>query len=72
VELEKLIGRRDHKEFLNTRSKVYRQHKMKEAPPSRREAISLMAKDPDLIRRPIIVAGGRVVLGFDEKGRVRF
>jgi arsenate reductase-like glutaredoxin family protein len=44
---------------------------MKENPPSRAEAIRMMAKEPNLIRRPVIVAGGRVVLGFDEEGIAR-
>jgi arsenate reductase/regulatory protein spx len=70
-ELEKLIGSRDHTEFLNTRNELYRRKKMKENPPSRREAIRLMAAEPNLIRRPIVVAGGRVVVGWDEKGLVR-
>lgn len=68
AELEKLIGPRDHSDFLNTHSEAYRQKKLTENPPTRREAIRLMAKEPRLIRRPVIVAGGRVVLGFDEKG----
>ena len=71
AELEKLIGTHDHTEFLNRRSQIYRQKNMKEEPPSRREAIRLMAKEPSLIRRPIVVAGGRVVIGFDEEGRPR-
>src|SRR6266851_2872521 len=65
-ELEKLIGKHDHEDFLNPRSEVFRKKKMKDKPPSRREAIGLMAKNPDLIRRPVIVAGGRVVIGYDE------
>jgi Spx/MgsR family transcriptional regulator len=72
AELEKLIGKHDHEEFLNPRSETYRENDMKENPPSRREAISLMAKDPGLIRRPVVVAGGRVVIGYDEKGMIRF
>ncbi len=72
AELEKLIGNREHTEFLNPRNELYRQKKMKDKAPSRREAISLMAKNPNLIRRPVILAGGRVVLGFDEKGMARF
>jgi Spx/MgsR family transcriptional regulator len=68
AELEKLIGERDHKDFLNTRNKVYRDKDMKNKPPSRREAIRMMANEPNLIRRPVVLAGGRVVLGFDEKG----
>jgi arsenate reductase-like glutaredoxin family protein len=70
-ELKKLIGDRDHRDFLNPRSELYRRKKMKENPPSRAEAIRMMAKEPNLIRRPVIVAGGRVVIGFDEKGIAR-
>ena len=70
-ELEKLIGARNPADFLNTRSEVYRENNLAENPPTRREAIRLMAKEPRLIRRPVIVAGGRVVLGFDEKGMAR-
>jgi len=66
-ELERLIGDRDHREFLNTRNELYRRKNMKENPPSRVEAIRMMAKEPNLIRRPVILAGGRVVLGFDEE-----
>lgn len=71
AEIEKLIGRRDHRKFLNSRNPLYRRKKMKEKPPSRAQAIRMMAKDPDLIRRPVIVAGGRVVIGFDEDGIAR-
>lgn len=67
-ELEKLIGDRDHTEFLNTRNELYRRKNMKENPPSRKEAIQMMAAEPNLIRRPVILAGGRVVLGFDKDG----
>ena len=66
-ELEKLIGDRDHTQFLNTRNELYRAKKMKDHPPSREAAIRMMAEEPNLIRRPVIVAGGRVVLGFDEE-----
>jgi len=66
AELDELIGNRDHKEFLNTRNELYRARKMKENPPTRAEAIKLMAKEPNLIRRPIIVKGRQIILGFDE------
>src|SRR5450755_803266 len=58
AELEKLIGSRDHTDFLNTRNELYRENEMKDNPPSRKEAIRLMVKEPNLIRRPVIVAGG--------------
>jgi arsenate reductase-like glutaredoxin family protein len=56
---------------LNPRNELYRRKKMKEKPPSRKEAIRLMAQEPNLIRRPVIVAGGRVVIGFDENSIAR-
>ena len=66
AELEELIGDRDYKEFLNTRNELYRSRKMKDHPPSRAEAIKLMAKEPNLIRRPMVIRGAQMVLGFDE------
>jgi arsenate reductase (glutaredoxin) len=70
-ELEKLIGDRDYKDFLNTRNQRYRKENMKENPPSRQQAVQMMAEEPNLIRRPVIVGGGRVVLGFDQEGIAR-
>ncbi len=67
AELEELIGNRDYKEFLNARNELYRTRKMKEHPPSRPEAIQLMAKEPNLIRRPVVIRGSQIVLGFDEE-----
>jgi arsenate reductase len=67
AELEELIGGRDYKEFLNSRNELYRERKMKEHPPSRAEAIRLMAKQPNLIRRPIVIRGAQMILGFDEE-----
>ena len=66
-ELEELIGDRDYKEFLNTRNELYRTRNMKDHPPSRAEAIQLMAKEPNLIRRPVVMRGTQMVLGFDER-----
>ena len=66
AELDALIGSRDYKLFLNTRNEMYRERKMAEKPPSRAEALKLMAANPNLIRRPIVIRGGRIVLGFDE------
>jgi arsenate reductase-like glutaredoxin family protein len=64
-ELNALIGDRDYKMFLNTRNELYREMNMKEAPPSRAEAIGLMAKHPNLIKRPILVKGKQILLGFN-------
>jgi arsenate reductase-like glutaredoxin family protein len=39
---------------------------MKDHAPSRAEALKLMANNPNLIRRPVVVHGAQMVLGFDE------
>jgi len=66
AELDSLIGRRDYRDFLNTRNELYREQGMKENPPSRSEALQLMAANPNLIKRPILLKGTEIVLGFDE------
>lgn len=65
-ELEHLIGERDYRLFLNARNELYREKKMAEKPPSRSEAVALMSKNPNLIKRPILLRGGKILLGFDE------
>ncbi len=67
-ELDLLIGQHDYKLFLNTRNELYRARKMKEHPPTRAEAVKLMAHEPNLIKRPLLVRGQKVVYGFDEDG----
>ena len=71
AELDALIGERDYTQFLNSRNELFRRRNMKEKPPSRTEAIELMAKDPNLIRRPLLIRGGQIVLGFDEEAYKR-
>ena len=65
-ELDKLIGTRDYKDFLNTRNELYRTRNMAEHPPTRAEALKLMAKTPNLIRRPLLISGSQIIFGFDE------
>jgi len=65
-DLDALIGTRDYLKFLNFRNELYRELKMKTNPPSRAEAIKLMSQHPNLIRRPILVQGSKIALGFDE------
>jgi arsenate reductase (glutaredoxin) len=67
AEIEELIGSRDYREFLNRRNELYRARNMKDHPPSRAEAIRLMAKEPNLIRRPIVIRESQMALGFDEE-----
>ena len=65
-ELDLLIGQHDYKLFLNSRNELFRARKMKDHPPTRAEAVKLMAHEPNLIKRPLLVRGQKVVYGFDK------
>ena len=64
-ELDQLIGARPHLDFLNPKNELYRSRNMKEHPPTRQQALRLMAKNPNLIRRPIVRRGNQWVFCFD-------
>jgi Spx/MgsR family transcriptional regulator len=71
VELDQLIGSRDHRQFLNPRNETYRKRKMGKNPPPRDEALKLMAAEPNLIRRPVVLRGPDLVLGYDKEALER-
>lgn len=51
-------------DFVSTRSPVF---KTQPLPATKAEAIDLMMRNPNLIKRPVLVVGGRTVFGFDKK-----
>jgi arsenate reductase-like glutaredoxin family protein len=61
--LEKHVDADRFLDFVSTRSPVFKQRPL---PRSKKEAIDLMVKSPNLIRRPILVKGARAVFGFDK------
>lgn len=65
-ELDELIGARDYRSFLNSRNELYRERNMATKTPPRAEAIKLMSRNPNLIKRPVVVHGDQIVLGLDE------
>lgn len=65
--MDALIGSRDYRTFLNTRNELYRERGMAKNPPTREEALRLMSDHPNLIKRPVLVAHGKIVLGFTEE-----
>ena len=61
--LEKHVGPDRFLECVSTRSPVFKQQGL---PRSKREAIDLMMKNPNLIKRPIMIKGSKVIFGFDK------
>jgi arsenate reductase-like glutaredoxin family protein len=66
TELRAIIGDDPIEPFLNTRTPLYRERNMKQKPPTKDEAIRLMLKDPNLLKRPVIIKGKKKLTGFDE------
>jgi arsenate reductase len=65
-ELRDIIGDNPIEKFLNSRTPLYRQKNMKQKPPTKDEAIKLMLKDPNLLKRPVIIKGKKKLTGFNE------
>jgi len=65
-ELRELVADVPVENVLNSRNELYRQRNMKQKPPSKEEAIKLILKEPNLLRRPVIVKGKKKILGFNE------
>ena len=61
--LEKYIDESHLKDFISVRSPVWKERPL---PKTKKEAIDLMMQNPNLIRRPILVKGSKVVFGFDK------
>ena len=61
--LEKHVDADRFLDFVSTRSPVFKQRPL---PRSKKEAIELMMEQPNLIRRPILIQGSKVIFGFDK------
>lgn len=67
AELEELIDANNVAAFLNTRHVVFKTSGWKEKPPTKAQAIAAILKEPNVIRRPIVVNNKRRVVGFDKE-----
>jgi Spx/MgsR family transcriptional regulator len=65
-ELCEIIGDEPIENFLNSRTPLYRAKNMKQKPPSKDEAIRLMLKDANLLKRPVFIKGKKKLTGFNE------
>jgi Spx/MgsR family transcriptional regulator len=65
-ELREIIGADAIEPFLNTRTPLYREKNLKQKPPSKDEAIKLMLKDANLLKRPVFIKGKKKLTGFNE------
>jgi arsenate reductase-like glutaredoxin family protein len=62
--LEEHIDAERFLDFVSLRSPVFKERPL---PKSKAEAIALMMENPNLIRRPIMIKGAKVIFGFDKE-----
>ena len=59
------MGSRPASDFLSRRAKKYKQLGLEHRAPSNDELIQLMVQEPTLIRRPLVISGDTLIVGFD-------
>ncbi|MCL4539039.1 MAG: Spx/MgsR family RNA polymerase-binding regulatory protein [Bacteroidetes bacterium] len=64
--LERNIDEGNLKAYVNKHSKPYRELNLAKKKLTKSELIDLMLQDPNLIKRHILVDGGRVFFGYTE------
>ena len=65
AELKDLFAGRDPRDFLNSRSPAFKAMGLAGKSLTSEQALALMAKEPNLIKRPIVIAGKEMIAGFD-------
>ncbi len=66
-ELQEIFRDHDPREFLSTRSPTYKALGLAGKSLTRDDAIALMVKDSNLLRRPLVIAGKEIIVGFDRQ-----
>jgi arsenate reductase-like glutaredoxin family protein len=66
-ELRDIFGGHEPRDFLNPKSPAFKATGLDASKLSAEQAIKLMAEEPRVIKRPLTVAGKRLVAGFDKE-----
>jgi Spx/MgsR family transcriptional regulator len=67
AELKELFAGRDPRDYLNPRSPAYKAMNLSGKSLTEEQALALMAQEPNLIKRPIVIAGKQMLAGFDRE-----
>jgi regulatory protein spx len=67
AELKDLFAGRDPRDFLNPRSPAFKAMGLPGKSLTVEQAFALMVKEPNLIKRPIVVADKQMIAGFDRE-----
>ena len=70
ADLQQLFAGRDPRDYLNPRSPTFKALNLAAKSLTPDQALTLMAKEPNLIKRPIVIVGNEIIAGFD-RNRLR-
>ncbi len=62
--LERLIDEDHLEDFLNTRSPIWKERNLGAQKLTKKQAIDLIMEEPNLMKRPLVLAGRRAVFGY--------
>jgi arsenate reductase (glutaredoxin) len=65
AELREIFKQRDPREYLNPKSPAHKAMGLKGKVLTAEQALELMAKEPNLMKRPLTIVGRRFIAGFD-------
>ena len=65
AELKALFAGRDPRDFLNSKSPTFKAMGLKGKTLTADQALKLMVQEPNLIKRPLVIAGNVLIAGFD-------
>lgn len=67
AELAELFAGREPRDFINAKSPAFKALGLKGKTLTPDQAIALMTKEPNLIKRPLTIAGKELIAGFDRE-----
>jgi len=57
----------DPRDYINPKSPAFKAMALKGKSLTEDEALKLMAKEPNLIKRPVTIVGKKIIAGFDRE-----
>ncbi|MGH7988287.1 MAG: arsenate reductase family protein [Candidatus Binataceae bacterium] len=70
AELKEVFKNADAREFINPKSPAFKARGLRGRPLTPAQALKLMAEEPNLIKRPLVIVDGAIIAGFD-RARLR-
>ncbi|MBV8360507.1 MAG: hypothetical protein JO189_21620 [Deltaproteobacteria bacterium] len=65
AELKELFKAVDPRDYINQKSPAFKRMNLKDKTIIPEQALEMMTQEPNLIKRPLTIAGRKIIAGFD-------